>query len=84
MALWPDVGQALGLGRSATYAAAQRGQIPTLRIGGKVLVPTACLRRMLQLDRAADVEILLPPMSLDPPTVPHRKKQPDLETRGST
>ena len=58
MALWPDVGQALGLGRSATYAAAQRGQIPTLRIGGKLLVPTACLRRMLQLDQAEDVEVL--------------------------
>ncbi len=60
MALWPDVGQALGLGRSATYAAAQRGEIPTLRIGGKVLVPTACLRRMLQLDQVADVEVLGP------------------------
>jgi len=60
MALWPDVGQALGLGRSATYAAAQRGQIPTLRIGGKVLVPTACLRRMLQLDQVADVEVVGP------------------------
>ncbi len=60
MALWPDVGQAVGLRRSATYAAAQRGQIPTLRIGGKLLVPTACLRRMLQLDQVADVEVLGP------------------------
>lgn len=52
MALWPDVGRLLGLGRSATYAAAQRGEIPTLRIAGKVLVPTAQLRRLLQLDQA--------------------------------
>jgi len=60
MKLWPDVGRALRLKRSATYAAAQRGQIPTLRIGGKVLVPTACLRRMLQLDQVADVEVVGP------------------------
>lgn len=52
--LWPDVGRVLGLGRSATYAAAQRGEIPTLRIGGRRVVPTALLRRMLGLDRAGD------------------------------
>ena len=28
MPLWPDVGQILGLGRSATYDAAARGEIP--------------------------------------------------------
>ena len=48
--LWPDAGKALGLGRSSTYAAAHRGEIPVLRIGGRVVVPTAALRRMLQLD----------------------------------
>jgi hypothetical protein len=48
--LWPDAGRALGLGRSSTYASAERREIPTLRIGGRVVVPTAALRRMLQLD----------------------------------
>jgi hypothetical protein len=51
MKLWPDVGRdILGLGRASTYGAAQRGEIPTLRIGARVVVPTARLRRMLGLD----------------------------------
>jgi hypothetical protein len=49
--LWPVAGQALGLGRSATYAAATRGDMPGLmRIGGKYVVATAALRRALHLD----------------------------------
>ncbi len=48
--LWPTAGQALGLGRSATYAAAGRGEIPTIRVGGRILVPTAALRKLLHLD----------------------------------
>lgn len=50
MTIWPEAGQALGLSRSATYDAANRGDIPTIRIGRRILVPTAALRRMLQLD----------------------------------
>jgi excisionase family DNA binding protein len=48
--LWPETGVALGLGRSSTYEAAARGEIPTIRIGRCIRVPTAALRRMLQLD----------------------------------
>lgn len=52
--LWPDAGRALGLGRSATYDAAERGEIPGLiRIGRKLVVATAALRRALHLDAAA-------------------------------
>jgi excisionase family DNA binding protein len=43
---------ALGLGRSAAYEAAIRGDLPTIRIGRRLLVPTAALRRLLQLDAA--------------------------------
>lgn len=50
MPLWPDVGQLLGLGRSATYEAARRGAIPVLRFGRRTVVPTAALRRLLELD----------------------------------
>ena len=50
MRLWPDAGRALGLSRSATYQAAQRGDLPTIRIGGRLLVPTAALRRLLSMD----------------------------------
>jgi len=45
--LWPEVGQLLGLGRSATYRAARAGQIPNVRIGKLRLVPRAALEQML-------------------------------------
>jgi excisionase family DNA binding protein len=45
--LWPDVGRILGLSRPSTYAAAKNGQIPTIRIGGRILVPRAALERLL-------------------------------------
>jgi excisionase family DNA binding protein len=48
MRLWPDAGQALGLSRNATYDAAKRGEIPTIRFGKLIKVPTAALRRMLE------------------------------------
>lgn len=50
MTLWPKTGTALGISRSATYGGAARGEIPTIRVGARILVPTAALRRMLQLD----------------------------------
>jgi len=46
--LWPNAGQALGLSRNATYDAAKRGEIPTIRFGKLIKVPTAALRRMLE------------------------------------
>jgi hypothetical protein len=49
MDLWPDVGEILGLSRQSTYGAARRGEIPTLIIGRRKVVPTAVLRRMLGL-----------------------------------
>ncbi len=39
-----------GLGRSAAYAASERGELPTLRIGRKVVVPTSAIWRELGLD----------------------------------
>lgn len=50
MPLWPLVGQLLGLGRAATYEAARRGDIPTMRFGRRITVPTAAFRRMLGID----------------------------------
>lgn len=44
-------GNALGIGRAAAYNAVARGDIPSIRIGRRVVVPTAALRRLLQLDR---------------------------------
>jgi excisionase family DNA binding protein len=48
-----QAGRALGIGRNAAYAAAKRGDIPTVRIGGAIRVPTAPIRRMLGLEQEA-------------------------------
>lgn len=49
----PDVGRVCyGLCRNASYAAARRGEIPTIRIGSLLKVPTSALRRQLGLDVA--------------------------------
>ena len=45
----PEAGRRyFGIGRSAAYEAARRGQLPTLRIGRKLLVPIAAVERMLE------------------------------------
>jgi hypothetical protein len=36
-----------GLGKNSSYAAAKRGDIPTIQIGGKKVVPVVALERML-------------------------------------
>ena len=44
----PEAGTALGIGRSAAYEAARTGQLPTIRIGKRLLVPMAALERFLE------------------------------------
>ena len=44
----PDAGRRLGLGRDASYEAARRGGIPTLRFGRFQRVPVVALNRMLE------------------------------------
>jgi excisionase family DNA binding protein len=43
-------GALLGLGRAAAYEAVQRGELPALRFGRRLLVPTACVLALLGLD----------------------------------
>jgi hypothetical protein len=43
----PDAGAVLGLSRYASYSAAHRGEIPTLKFGNRLRVPTARLRQMI-------------------------------------
>ena len=42
------VARLLGIGRSSAYAAARRGEIPTVRIGKRLLVPKVAFERLLQ------------------------------------
>jgi hypothetical protein len=42
-------GQALGIRRSAAYAAVRSGQLPSIRIGKRISIPTAAIRKMLQI-----------------------------------
>jgi excisionase family DNA binding protein len=48
----PLAGRRLGLGRNASYEAARRGEIPTIKIGRRLLVPIAALDRMLAAERS--------------------------------
>jgi len=47
----PEVGRVcFNLARNAAYAAAKSGEIPSLKIGGRIVVPTAPLRKMLGIE----------------------------------
>jgi excisionase family DNA binding protein len=43
-----EAAKVLGIGRNKAYEAAHCGEIPTIRIGKRLLVPLAALERMLQ------------------------------------
>lgn len=43
----PEAARVLGIGRDAAYRAAARGDLPTLRVGRRILVPVAALERLL-------------------------------------
>ncbi len=43
----PETANILGIGRSAAYEGARTGEIPTIKIGNRILVPKAALDRML-------------------------------------
>lgn len=47
----PEAAKTLGIGRNQGYEAARRGELPTIKIGKRLLVPLAALDRMLQGNR---------------------------------
>lgn len=49
-ARWLDVAD------STAYAMAHSGELPVIRAGGRLLVPTAALRRLLGLPLASETE----------------------------
>ena len=49
----PHAGKLLGISRNSAYEAAARGEIPTIRIGRRILVPTARLLDLLRTPAAS-------------------------------
>jgi excisionase family DNA binding protein len=49
----PEAGELLGLSRNTAYQACKRGEIPSLRLGGRLVVPVAQLLRLLEGESAA-------------------------------
>ncbi len=43
-----QAGEILGLSRPSAYQAALRGEIPTIRLGRRLIVPRIALERMLE------------------------------------
>jgi hypothetical protein len=75
----PEAGAFCGLGRSASYVAAERGEIPTLVFNGRsVRVPTAKLRQLLGLDPSPESDepaaAVFPIRGVSPVTLPARAR----------
>ncbi|MEQ1954413.1 helix-turn-helix domain-containing protein [Mesorhizobium sp. CN2-181] len=47
-----EAAELLGIGRNAGYEGVRRGEIPSIRIGKRLLVPRAALDRMLNGEAA--------------------------------
>jgi excisionase family DNA binding protein len=45
-----DLAELLQCGRTATYDAVRRGEIPSFKVGRRFIIPTAAVRRLLALD----------------------------------
>ncbi|WP_327074402.1 helix-turn-helix domain-containing protein [Kitasatospora purpeofusca] len=52
----PQAGRYLGLQKAASYNAARRGDIPTISVGRRLLVPTAKLRLLLGIDASVTTD----------------------------
>jgi excisionase family DNA binding protein len=48
-----EVARLLGIGRNHCYEACKRGDIPTIRVGKRLLIPRVALDRMLNGGKAA-------------------------------
>jgi excisionase family DNA binding protein len=47
-----EAGAQLGVSRNSAYEAARTGQIPTIKIGKRILVPRAAFERMISGEAA--------------------------------
>jgi len=46
----PEAAQRMGISRNSAYEAARRGDIPVVKIGGRVLVPRVAFEKLLAGD----------------------------------
>lgn len=73
-------GELLGLSRSAAYRAADRGELPTIRFGRRLFVPTPKLLALLgsggDEPRAEEHERRRPPGGIDEPELVAPAAQP--------
>lgn len=52
----PEAASWLGIGRTACYEAIRRGEIPHLRLGRRIFVPTAAIRALVGLAKDETVQ----------------------------
>lgn len=52
----PVAGRALGIGRDAAYAAVERGELPSLRLGRRIVVPVPRLLDLLGVNSETAAE----------------------------
>jgi excisionase family DNA binding protein len=45
----PDAARLLGVGRSTVYTAVKSGEVPSIRVGNRVRIPSRWVRQVLQL-----------------------------------
>lgn len=62
-----EVAKQLGLGINQTYAACERGQIPSMRFGRRWVIPKSAFERWL-LESPADLKSLDPTAAIDDPS----------------
>lgn len=51
----PEAARRLGIGRNQGYEAAARGEIPTIRLGKRLLVPVAAFEAMLAVKSKQEI-----------------------------
>lgn len=51
-----EAAKLLGIGRNQAYEAIRRGEIPSLRIGGRIVIPRAKLMRLLGESTADELD----------------------------
>ena len=51
-----EAGKVLRLGRSSVYAGIAKGEIPSIRVGHKLLVPRAALEKLLEAKATVNEE----------------------------